>query len=53
MKQTLGLVFTGAMLIAIGLAVTAPDRAASIWATITTVILQLAALHCFYRESNE
>ena len=53
MKQTFGLAFTGAMLIAIGLAVSAPDRAQSSWATIATVILQLAALHCFYRESQE
>lgn len=53
MKQTFGLAFTGAMLIAIGLAVTGPDLAASIWATIAAVILQLAALYCFYRESNE
>ena len=52
MKQTLGLVFTGAMLIAIGLAVTAPDRAASIWATISAMILQLAALHQFYADTN-
>ena len=53
MRQLLGLILTGTTLVAVGVALIAPNGNTTSVATAIVVLLQLAAMICFYWDASE